>query len=216
MAGPSYLSGWWPPHFCTWGAGSLWGRGCRPCAPGRSSGSLGERRGRLGGSLKTSGQSQSFMWSLWKWPVKKRAYTPNSHFNIILGEMGDHFLHLHILFSAWTKSRSLFSNTHMLHSILPVRSTIQVQKLPESRKMKFNISSSPWPRTDGFSMFTSEQGRAGAWRWCFTEQNGTTYPLDREGSEIGKHRWSLTHDGSICGFFNFTCESNMHSVKTIL
>lgn len=41
-AGPSYLSGWWPPRSCTWGAGSPSGRGCRPCAPGRSSGSLGE------------------------------------------------------------------------------------------------------------------------------------------------------------------------------
>lgn len=39
----SYLSGWWPPRFCTWGAGSLWDRGCHLCAPDRSSGSLGER-----------------------------------------------------------------------------------------------------------------------------------------------------------------------------
>lgn len=44
-AGLSYLSGWWPPRSCTWGAGSLWGRGCHPCAPGRSSGSLGADTG---------------------------------------------------------------------------------------------------------------------------------------------------------------------------
>lgn len=72
-ARPSYLSGWWPPRSCIWDAGSPWGKGCRPCAPGRSFGSLGGRHGRVSrGAFETSQDNIEASYRVWKRLVKVR------------------------------------------------------------------------------------------------------------------------------------------------